>query len=92
MTLDAEHFALTPLVLALSAALPLFSSAVAQAQTAARLPAVPTNTLPVPAKVGWLVNGKAGDSTWSQVKTATNGVGTRTFRAPFTSGRALTWV
>jgi filamentous hemagglutinin family protein len=71
-----SDFAIKPLVLALSAALPLLAVPSAQAQTASRLPAVPTTALPKPAVVGWLVNGKAGDSAYNVGGTATNPVGT----------------
>lgn len=75
-----NNFALRPLVLALSAALPLLASLLAaqsaHAQTAPRLPAVPATALPKQPTVGWLVNGKAGDSAYNVGGTATNPVGT----------------
>ncbi len=77
----ANHFALRPLVLALSAALPVLAAQSARAQTAPRLPAVPSTALPKPA-VGWLVNGKAGDSAYNVGGSATNPVGTVTQNIP----------
>jgi filamentous hemagglutinin family protein len=85
-----SDFAIKPLVLAISAALPLLATALAgtlaptsaRAQTAPRLPALRPTELPKPA-AGWLVNGKAGDSAYNQAGgTPTNPVGTVTQNIP----------
>jgi len=55
MTAHHDRFALKPLVLAMLSALPLM------AQAQANRPAVPPNALPVPAPIGWRVNGSGGN-------------------------------